>query len=97
MANPLALAAVSASLALTGCGTISGAAKLQGQVQSGVTLPAWPEECRWQEAHAALRTGEDIRAILKRERTALDRQNKLTKACADFYDDLRTRLMNAAS
>lgn len=92
----LGVIAVALAVALAGCTHTGGAAKLQGQIQAGVTLPAWPAECRRQEAHAALRKGEDIRAILKRERGALDRQNKLTETCAKFYDELRAKLGGAA-
>lgn len=89
-----ALVAVALALALGGC-THGGAAKLQGQIAAGVTMPEWPEECRRQEAHADLKRGVDIRVILKRERMALERQNVRAEVCARFYDELRVRLGNA--
>ncbi|MEI5680453.1 hypothetical protein G6N74_28505 [Mesorhizobium sp. CGMCC 1.15528] len=70
------------------------ASLLDGQTRAGVTLPEWPAECRKKEIHAALKKGEDIRVILKRERLALEKQNKRTDTCAAYYDELR-RLMGA--
>jgi len=63
------------------------AATVQGTAQARVTLPAYPEDCRAKEPHAALTEGAEIRSILKRERAALDRQNARTDRCATFYDD----------
>lgn len=68
------------------------AAILKGQTEAGVALPEWPDECRKNEIHAALKKGEDIRSILKRERRALERANSRTNACATFYDELRAAL-----
>lgn len=75
-------------LVLTGCQTTSGAG-IQGRANAGITLPPWPDECRIQEIHAALRKNEDIRAILKRERAALNRANERVTVCAEYYDQLR--------
>lgn len=60
----------------------------QGQSQARANFPAYPDDCRLNEAHAALVDGAEIRSVLKRERQALDRQNARTDRCADFYDDL---------
>lgn len=76
----------------SGCSTTSG---LQGKIDAGVTLPAWPAECRLKEIHAALVKGEDIRVILQRERKALERANKRSTVCAAYYDRLRTLLGGA--
>lgn len=59
-------------------------------------LPSWPEECRKAEIHAALRQGEDIRVILKRERAALERANKRVEVCARYYDQLRELMAGGA-
>jgi hypothetical protein len=63
-----------------------------GQVAAGVTLPSWPAECRIAEPHASIHTGDELRALLKRERAALDRANARQKRCAEFYDDLIARM-----
>lgn len=70
---------------------LNGAAETQGQVRAGVILPDWPADCRAQEAHAAVSVGAELRAVLKREQAALDRQNARTGRCADFYDDVKTK------
>lgn len=82
-----AAACVAAVLALTGCTTTGGA--IQGKIDAGVTLPAWPAECRMKEIHAALVKGEDVRVILQRERKALERANQRNEECAAYYDRLR--------
>jgi len=60
-------------------------------------MPPWPAECRKPEAHASIRVGDELRAVLVRERAALDRSNAKQKRCADFYDDLLRRLDAATS
>jgi hypothetical protein len=55
-------------------------------------LPPQPDDCRLQEAHAALTAGTELRAVLVRERAALDRQNARGRRCVGFYDDVRDRL-----
>jgi hypothetical protein len=76
---------------LSSCQTTKSAL-LTGQTQAGVSLPDWPTECRKKEIHAALKKGEDIRVILKRERSALERANKRTATCATYYERLRDML-----
>lgn len=75
---------------LSGC--VSNFSVLKGQTQAGVSLPAWPEECRKKELHAALKKGEDARIILKRERSQLARQNLRTDTCSAYYDELAKRM-----
>jgi hypothetical protein len=81
---------------ISSCATTDGrviaAAEAQGRVDAGVRMAALPADCRNLEAHAALKTGDELRATLVRERAALDRQNARTGRCADFYDDQRARL-----
>lgn len=61
-------------------------------MRAGVHLPAWPDDCRLQEAHADLAAGAELRAVLVRERAALDRQNARGGRCAGFYDDLKFKM-----
>jgi hypothetical protein len=82
---------------VTGCSAtlnnrLQSAATQAGTISAGITLPQWPAECRINEAHAAIHTGDELRALLKRERAALDRANARQKRCAEFYDDLIKRL-----
>ena len=78
---------------LSGClslnNRIDDIGRLNGKTQAGVVLPDWPTECRKKDIHAALKKGEEIRSILKRERAALNRANKRTEICAKYYDELR--------
>jgi hypothetical protein len=81
----------------TGCSAtlksrLDAAATQAGKVAAGITLPPWPAECRIAEPHASIHTGDELRALLKRERAALDRANARQKRCAGFYDDLIARL-----
>lgn len=55
-------------------------------------LPDWPDDCRKTEAHAAVTEGAEVRSILIRERGQLDKQNARTRRCADYYDDLKSKL-----
>jgi hypothetical protein len=79
-------------LMISGCSSLDKqlktAATQTGTAQARVTLPAYPEDCRAKEAHAALVVGSEVRSVLKRERLALDRQNSRTDRCAGFYDNL---------
>lgn len=80
-------------LTLSGCANLNKqAATVQGTAQARVSLPRYPDDCRMKEVHAALAAGVEIRSILKRERAALDRQNSRTDRCAQFYDDLSSRI-----
>lgn len=85
--------ACSIATILSGCGSlerlrIEEAAADRGRAEARVSLPAWPDDCRKKEPHAALAEGAEIRSILKRERGALDRQNARTDRCAGHYDEL---------
>lgn len=95
MAKAALAACVVAALALAGCSTTSGATI--GKIDAGVTLPAWPAECRMKEIHAALVKGEDVRVILQRERKALERANKRSETCAAYYERLRALLEKKAN
>ncbi len=71
---------------------LRGAAREKGTAEARVTLPDWPKDCRAITAHAPLVVGAEIRSILKRERTALERQNARTMRCAEHYDGLKEGL-----
>ena len=85
-----AVLAVSMMLISTGCASLKdradAAGARQGAAAARVTLPALPEDCRAQEAHASLVAGVEIRSVLRRERAALDRANSRVTRCADNYD-----------
>ena len=84
------------ALALSGCSHLEQwlrqAARDKGTAEARVTLPEYPEDCRRQEPHAPLIIGTEIRSILKRERTQLDKANAKTERCAGFYQDLKERI-----
>jgi hypothetical protein len=65
---------------------------VKGQIEAGISLPDQPADCRAQEQHAELAAGAEVRSILMRERSALDRQNARTERCAGFYDDVKARM-----
>jgi len=67
---------------------VQEAADRAGRAQAARQLPAYPDDCRKNEAHAPLTDGVEVRSVLKRERLALDRQNARTVRCAEFYDSL---------
>ena len=71
--------------------SLDHAAETQGRLKSGVILPDWPADCRAKEAHATVSMGDELRAVLKREQAALDRQNARTGRCGDFYDNVKTK------
>ncbi|MBB3315097.1 hypothetical protein FHT77_000939 [Rhizobium sp. BK181] len=82
------------SAVISGCTTakrLDAAAATQGKIRAGIALPAWPEDCRRHEAHAAVEVGAELRSVIVRERGALDRQNARTERCSSFYDDVKTR------
>lgn len=60
-----------------------------GAARAGIVLPDLPEDCRRQEPHAELVVGAEVRTVLRRERSALDRQNARGGRCAGFYDDVK--------
>ncbi|MBY4607925.1 hypothetical protein K6M90_09695 [Rhizobium sp. 9T] len=67
------------------------AARAKGQAAAGIALPPLPDDLRRQEAHAPVREGEPLIAILARERQALDRANARQGRTVEFYDDLTSR------
>lgn len=73
------------ALILSGCGSLDkrlvDAAVQKGVSEASVPLPARPTYCAETEAHAAMKEGDEIRSVLKRERAALDRQNARTRFC----------------
>lgn len=83
-------------MSISSCATIdqrlTASATAEGKVKAGVHLPAWPDDCRQQEAHADIAAGAELHGVLKRERSALDRQNARTGRCGTFYDTLKTRM-----
>lgn len=87
--------AVLMMMIFSGCGNLdnrlSTAAETSGAVKAAVNLPALPDDCRTSEPHAILTTGAELRSVLKRERSALDRANARTGRCAAVYDDIRYR------
>lgn len=62
---------------------------------AGVSLPDWPDRCRYAVPHAALTPGEELAAILRRERAQLDSANGAIAACARFYLTLKANLEGA--
>ncbi|MDR9813205.1 hypothetical protein [Rhizobium hidalgonense] len=65
---------------------------MKGQAAAGIALPPLPDDLRRQEAHAPVREGEPVVAILARERQALDRANARQGRMVQFYDDLTSRI-----
>ncbi len=86
--------ALAATLALSGCASLrlDNAARAKGSTQAGVSLPAWPGECRRPVPHAPLVAGAEVLSVLKRERAALDRANSKSTDCGAFYDSLKRKL-----
>ncbi|WP_196503984.1 hypothetical protein [Aestuariivirga litoralis] len=79
---------------MSGCAAdkLDKAGAALGRLQARVALPVYPGECRKHEPHAALVAGSEALSVLKRERAALDRQNRRTDDCAGFYDGLKSKL-----
>jgi hypothetical protein len=71
--------------------SLNNAAETQAQIRAGIILPDWPADCRAKEPHAAVSMGDELRAVLRREQAALDRQNARTGRCGDFYDNVKTK------
>ncbi len=61
-------------------------------MEARVSLPALPDDCRATEPHAPVSEGAEIRSILKRERTQLDKANARVGRCAEHYDGLKASL-----
>ena len=82
-------------MTVSGCSSLERwlreAAHVKGTAEARVTLPAWPKDCRAQEAHAPLVVGAEVRSILKRERAQLDKANRRVTRCADHYENLRRK------
>jgi hypothetical protein len=66
---------------------LKSAAVEQGKIAAGLHLPDLPEDCRNQEAHARVEVGDELRSVLVKERSALNRANARVGRCAAFYDD----------
>jgi len=60
-------------------------------MDAGIEIPPQPEDCRVQEAHAAIGKGMEARSVLRRERGGLDRQNARGERCWQFNEDIRVR------
>nr|WP_081593561.1 hypothetical protein [Rhizobium mesoamericanum] len=80
-------------IGISSCTTdrLKKSATVQGKIAAGINLPAWPDDCRELEAHASVDVGSELRSVLVRERSALDRQNARTGRCAAFYDDVQNK------
>lgn len=57
-----------------------------------MNIPALPDDCRAQEPHAAVSIDAEVLAVLKRERTALNRANARVIRCAENYDNVAKAL-----
>lgn len=82
-------------MTLTSCGglerQLQESAAAQGRLDAGIEIPKQPEDCEKTEEHAALGEGSEARAILRRERAALTRQNTRGLRCWQFNEDIRVR------
>lgn len=56
---------------------------------AGINLPEYPADCRKHEPHASIKAGDEARAVIVAERSALNRANARTDRCAAFYDSTR--------
>lgn len=82
------------SMSVSSCTSarLNTASTTQGQIQARINLPEYPSDCRTKEPHAAIKVGDEVRSVLKRERAALDRQNTRTDRCAEFFDTTASKL-----
>lgn len=74
---------------LTSCTTdaaLRKAATDKGRAAARVTLPSLPDDCRFEEPHAAAAVGDEARTVLKAERRQLNKANARVVRCADNYD-----------
>lgn len=89
----LAALATLIALTLSGCASLDQdarrAASNHGLSQAQLYLAELPEDCRKEEPHAQLLEGYEVRAVLKRERKALDQANSRVIRCSDFYDTVK--------
>lgn len=70
---------------------LNKASTARGTIEASVVLPVYPDDCRKKEPHASLEVGAELRSILVRERSALERQNSRTDRCAGFYDSVTSK------
>lgn len=91
LAVPVLLMTLTGASCSTLEGRLSAAAKAEGEARVSRNLPDWPDDCRTREPHAAVPVGAEVLSVLKRERSALDRQNSRTDRCAGFYDTLANK------
>lgn len=74
-------------LLLAGCASTSqqiDAAHSLGVINAGVNLADQPAECAVNTPHVALNTGDDVRILLRRERSQLDVANGKRADCYLF-------------
>lgn len=63
-----------------------------GAAAAGVTLPAWPDDCRKhvQTTGEIARAGDDAFTLLRRADRRIEEGNSRVDRCADFYDSVST-------
>jgi len=99
---PIAATMVAASLLaiLTGCGNLearlSAASSEIGRQNAGVSLPGLPSRCRDKMPRVTPRAGEKWRAVQGRWEIAADGEDRRTRDCAAFYDDVKGGFARAA-
>jgi len=71
---------------------LTDAATTKGRIDLGIKLPDLTDDCRIVEPHAEITAGTEVRSVLMRERSALDRANSRVGRCAGFYDDLKLKM-----
>lgn len=81
-------------MTLPGCGATLGsrAGADIGRANAGLTLERQPDVCGNAVPHIALREGQEIRTVLKRERAQLDAANNRISDCYAFNENLRRGL-----
>lgn len=87
-----AIALLTTLMLISSCATdrLNSAATTQGKIQASISLPALPQDCRVQEPHAPVKAGDELRSVLVRERSGLNRANSRVTRCGGFYDTVRT-------
>lgn len=71
---------------------LNSAAAEQGKLSADAVLPDLSDDCRNQEPHARVEVGSELRSVLVKERSALNRANARVGRCAAFYDDTKRNL-----